>query len=618
MKKTTLKLVSIHIRDSAQAVPLAAATLKAQLDSAPPIRRKIDVTLNDYTIDETAEAISADLCRNIPQMIGFSVYLWNRHLVEEICRIIKGKFPAVTLFAGGAEATALPFKLLESAPFDFVVKGEGETALTEVMNRRLKGESLDGIAGVFVQGAKPDLDADRQPVMDLACLPSPFLTGTIDPAGYSGLLWELSRGCHFKCGFCFESRGVAGVRQFPMERIQKELEWFEEQKVNQVFVLDPTFNSDLKHAKQILNMIRKTAPLIHFTFEIRAEFIDRQMAELFAGMNCSLQIGLQSARPDVLAHVNRKIDPVKYAKKISLLNTAGAIFGLDLIYGLPGDTPEGFQESLDYALRLQPNHLDIFPLAVIPGTALYDQAESLGLIALKEVPYTLIHSPGFSESAMAQAERLKNACEIFYNRGGATGWMFMVLETLGMDPAGFLSDFADYLPACELPLELTKQEITILQSSFVEELFARQNKRRLFPVMDDIIRFHGALNRSLYAGPLPMAGCTGFDEDTIFVKAPATICLSLKHDFDELMSVGELTLEEFLSHYRSKKTDLVVYNCGGAVETLTVDRIFSRLLDSFTGTETLRKICAKEDLKARKKIHEFLEFAVARQMIYPV
>ena len=167
MKKLTLKLVSIHIKDSPQAVPLAAASLKAQLDSVPSISRGLDVSFTDYTVDHSADFIAEDLCRNIPDMIGFSTYLWNRHLVLETCRLIKGKFPAVILFAGGAEATALPLTLLDCAPFDFVVKGEGEIVLTEVMNRLLNGETLEGIPGVFFKGAKLNPGKDQQPVMDL-------------------------------------------------------------------------------------------------------------------------------------------------------------------------------------------------------------------------------------------------------------------------------------------------------------------------------------------------------------------------------------------------------------------------------------------------------------------
>jgi len=619
LKKITLKLASIHIKDLPRTVPLAAASLKAQLDSVDAISRRLDVSIPEYIIDHSASFISEDLCGNIPDMIGFSTYLWNRHLVMEICRIIKEKFPAVILFAGGAEATALPLTLLDSAPLDFVVKGEGEIVLTEVMNRLLKGHSLDGISGVFLKGAKRHPEKDQQPVMDLNVLPSPFLTGTIDPGRYrADLWWELSRGCPFKCGFCFESRGVAGIRQIALERLRKELDLFEEKKVTHIFVLDPTFNCDLKRAKQILRMIHETAPLIHFTFEIRTEFIDREIAGLFAGLHCSLQVGLQSAHPEVLAHVNRTIDPVKFAKKISMLNDASAIFGLDLIYGLPGDTPAGFKASLDYALRLQPNHLDIFPLAVIPGTALYDQAESFSLNCLADAPYTLISSPGFSEAGMAEAERLKNACEIFYNRGGAAGWMFMALETLEMRPSDFLADFAAYLSSNKQPSVLTREAITVLQSSFVKEQFIRHHKKNLFPVMEDIIAIHGALDRSLYAGPMLAEGERGFNDETAFSLSPGTIALSLKYDFNDLMTVGELTFEEFLDAYRPRKTYLVIYNCGGAVKTVIIDRALNRLLSSLTGVETLRQVFEKENIKSRKRMDEFLEFAVLEQIIQKI
>ncbi len=614
--KKTLKLASIHIKDSTQAVPLAAASLKAQLDSVPSISRSLDVTFHDYYIDNSADFIAQDICRNIPDMIGFSTYLWNRHIVLAICRIIKAKFPDVLLFAGGPEATALPLVLLNCAPFDFIIKGEGEIVLTEVMKRLLNSETLEDIPGVFLKGAKANPDKDQQPVMDINSLPSPYLTGTIDPARYCGLLWELSRGCSFKCGFCFESRGVAGVRQVSSDRIRKELELFEEKKVTQVFVLDPTFNSDIKRAKKILRMILKTAPLIHFTFEIRAEFIDREIAGLFAGVHCSLQVGLQSVNREVLANVNRTIDTDKFTKKIALLNSAGAIFGLDLIYGLPGDTIDGFKESLNYALCLQPNHLDIFPLAVIPGTALYDNAKTFSLNSLKDAPYTMISSPGFSEAAMARAESLKNACEIFYNRGGAAGWLFMALETLDITPSDFLSEFAVHLSSCEHPFELTREEITALQSSFVKRQFVKHNKIHLFPVMEDIIIVHGALNRSLYAGPLVTAVSDGFNDETVFCLSPGTISLTLKYNFNELMTVGELTFEEFLNSYSKKNSYLAVYNCGGAVKTLIIYKTLSRLLLSFTGIDSLKEICENEKIKSQKEIYDFLEFAMKEQMIY--
>ncbi len=610
MKK--LILASIHIKDSPQAMPLAAGLLKAKLDSIPGISAKLNTSVMDFYIGITAQTLSEKILEESPDYIGFSAYLWNRSLAEEACRIIKQASPGTILFAGGAEATALPHDLLLGAPFDFAVKGEGELVLAEVMKRLLSGEPYNDLDGVHTANGTSVSVKEQCPVMDLDTLPSPFLTGVLDVKKYSGVLWELSRGCPFRCSFCFESRGVAGVRQFPLERLQKELELFESEKVNQVFVLDPTFNRDVKRAKKILRLIQKTAPLIHFTFEVRTEFIDAEMAELFASINCSLQAGLQSAIPGVLSHVNRNIDPGKYSEKISLLNSAGVVFGLDLIYGLPGDTIEGFKHSLNYALMLQPNHLDIFPLSVLPGTALYDNAESFELNFIREAPYTLISSPGFSEEDMITACNLKNACEIFYNRGGAAGWMFMITETLDTAPAELLGGFIKFIPPCEL----SGGKITGLQLAFVKGLFRRHNKEHLFPVIEDIITIHGAMNSSLYAGPCSCEAGATFSSNSILELSPGTVFIKLNFNFNDLMTVGELDLEEFLSEYPPRKTYVIIYNCGGEVKPLIVDKKITELLKGFKGNTELMDVIKTKSLSWQDEAREFIQYAVSETILY--
>jgi hypothetical protein len=136
--------------------------------------------------------------------------------------------------------------------------------------------------------------------------------------------------------------------------------------------------------------------------------------------------------------------------------------------------------------------------------------------------------------------------------------------------------------------------------------------------MADIIKVHGALDRSLYAGAQASAGEGGFNDETVFALSPGTIALLLKYDFNELMTVGELTFEEFQDEYRPRKTYLLVYNCGGAVKTVIIDRTLSRLLSSLTGVETLRQVFEKENIKSRKRIDEFLEFAVEEQIIHAI
>lgn len=598
-------------------MPLAAALLKSRLDSIADISSRLDTVLCDFFIDDSAGSITDKVLKEAPDLAGFSIYLWNRDLAEQVCRMVKESHPGIILFAGGAEATALPRCLLNSAPFDFVIKGEGELSLSEAVKRLLNNRPYSDIDGIHTADNTNTPNRDQWPVPDLEAIPSPFLTGVLDLKKYSGVLWELSRGCPFRCSFCFESRGVEGVRQYPLDRISKELELFEQHKVSQVFVLDPTFNRDAGRAKKILKLIGKTAPLIHFTFEARTEFIDAEMAELFASLNCSLQIGLQSAIPEVLANLNRKIDPEKFAGKISLLNEAGAIFGLDLIYGLPGDTPEGFRYSLDYAISLQPNHLDIFPLAVLPGTVLYDDANSLNLNFLKYPPYALISSPGFSEKDIAGLQKMKDACDTFYNRGGAAGWLFMALETLDIVPSVFLQSFSEFISP-EKQRDLSSAEITSIQIRFVREQFVKYNRPELFPVMEDIITIHGAMNSSLYAGPYSGSINPGFNQESVFRLSPGTFLAILKFSYDDLMTVGEYDFEEFLAQYRPQKTNIIFYNRGGEIKPLVVDKNIFRLIRSFDGKQKLKDILKNSPAPGRDGIHEFIEYALSETIITSV
>ena len=615
MKNLKLLIVSIHIKESPQAMPLAAALLKAQLDSVSEIKKNVETSLHEYYLENSAEYIAEKTCEISPNIIGFSTYLWNNQLVTKVCSIIKTNFPDIILFAGGAEATALPVKLLKSAPFDFVIKGEGELVLTEVIKNILTEKDYNTVPGVFAKGELNENKDSQNPVSNLNDIPSPYLTGIIDIKKYSGLLWELSRGCPFKCSFCFESRNVAGVRELSLDRLQKELELFELNKVTQIFVLDPTFNRNVTRVKKILQMIIKTTPQIHFIFEVRTEFIDREMVKLFSMLNCSLQIGLQSAIPEILSTVNRKFDPDKYIEKISMLNYSGIIFGLDLIYGLPGDTIDGFKYSLDYALSLQPNHLDIFPLAVLPGTELYENAKSFNLNYNQNPPYTLISSPTFFEHNMNEANSLKNSCDIFYNKGGATGWMFMITETLEINPSTLLTDFANYLSSNNIT-NVENDEITLAQSSFVKILFDKYNQSELFPVMDDIIKFNGIMNSSLYEGPLNKNVITTFNENSIFKISSATRFLILKYNFDALLTVGEYTLEEFLQYNEPEKTSLIIYNYYGEVKSLSVDENSVKLLQSFNGKFSLQNILEENQSYKREDLNEFIEYALTETIIY--
>jgi hypothetical protein len=484
------------------------------------------------------------------------------------------------------------------------------------------GEGVAGIPGVAVRGAKGPLPARQSLPVEPDRIPSPYLSGILDTRSYRGILWQLSRGCGFACDFCFDARGSRSVRRFSLERVEEELRHFAATGVSQVFVLDSTFNQEPRRAKAILRLIKKIAPQIHFHFEVRSEFIDREMARLFAQITCSLQIGLQSSNPHVLKNVGRAFDRQDFVAKVTLLNESGAVFGFDLMYGLPGDTLRGFNESIDFALGLYPNHLDIFPLAVLPGTALAARHKAIGLNCLPDPPYTLISSPTFSAAEMAQAGMLAAACDIFYTRGKAVAWFNGVIAPLGLKPSAFLREFGEWLAAEKGAgsgeADLDDREIWQLQRGFMTKLFSRKGLRRLLPLVLDLVDYHHHYAAALQTPPPGIPHERGLQQARLLEipcrLAPSTRLAAFRYEILEILEAGAPDVRSFADHFPPGGSWAVIYPTASGVCTESIAEPYYRLLEQLDGHTPPGRIAARLGIPTDEALL-FLQFAAAEGII---
>lgn len=531
-EKPLVVIVSLQVQSSFQAIPLGAACVASSLRADPAIVSRASILLADYSLEDDdlagrdsgaagaviAEKVAsliggnrAEAASSVPVVVGFSVYVWNRPAIEAAARRLRELVPAAALFAGGPEVTACPetFVALSLSVsgrkrplFDRVIAGEGESASVAFVRSVLDGKPADSAA------ASPS----RSTPEDCNRLPSPWLDGTLDECpgvrDYRGALWELARGCPYSCAYCYESKGEKKVRNIPLARLEKELERFVERGTERVFVLDPTYNASRDRALSLLRLIEKKAGEIHFNFEVRAELLDRELVDAFSRIPCSLQIGLQSTNPEALALVNRPVDLKQFAKKIGLLNDSGVVFGIDLMYGLPGDTLSSFRSSVDYAIGLYPNNLEIFRLAVLPGTALADKAASYGLKYQASAPYLVEATPKFPAQDLERAASLARACDVFYTQGRAVTWFLAALAPLKLKPSQVFQDFARYFDghraggkgAADDCADLPHIEAERLQLGFLKAKYAEKGKSFLWPALNDVIALNGAWTRALAEG----------------------------------------------------------------------------------------------------------------------
>jgi Radical SAM superfamily/B12 binding domain len=619
----TIIIATRHVRRSAQAVPLAAGCLAAAL----PAELRGETWLRDFYPEHSAADIAAALTDAAPWLVCMPLYSWNRSVMCAAARLLRQALPATLLIAGGPEASALPVEVLAEGTFHALVRGEGEMPFAELCRELAAGNPLPLLPGVSLASPAGALHGPERAPAPPEALPSPWLSGVLQPTAGGGVLWETSRGCPFACDYCYDGRGSSGVRPLPAERLREELRLFVRSGASQLWVLDSTFNFPAERGRQLLEMVRREAPHLHLHLEAKAEFLDRPTARLLARQPCSVQLGLQSFRPEVLHHIHRSFEPQTFREKVGLLNQEGVTFGFDLIYGLPGDDFDGFAASLEAALQLRPNHLDLFPLAVLPGTTLHRRQAEFGLRSDPHPPYLVQESASMSRADLARCRRLAAAADLFYNLGRAVAFFPSLLQATALTAVQFLTEFAAWLAdsrgidatALENLERWSASRVAPLQEEFVAAALTARGCEELWPAAQDLLRYHfhyaetllGA--ETLPAAPEELRGRELWN--TPWRTAPSLRLIPFHYEILALQELAEPNLKEITRLFRPVGSVGLFLRRGDEVLCESLEEEFATLLRGSDGVRSPGEIFAGSI--PRSEGEEIVEFAVAEGLLLP-
>ncbi|MCW8859687.1 MAG: radical SAM protein, partial [Deltaproteobacteria bacterium] len=434
-----------------------------------------------------------------------------------------------------------------------------------------------------------------------------------------------ARGCHFNCAFCYDAKGHQGVRPLPFERLRRELQLFVEQRVAQIWILDSTFNAPPGRGEKLLELLLETAPQIHYHIEAKADFLDDEIIALLAQLSCSVQIGLQSADPEVLIPLRRKLNKKLLEQNLHKLSQAGVTFGLDLIYGLPGDNHSGFQKSLDFALDQQPNQIDIFPLSVLPGTELFENQGSFNIQGEKAPPYNIKSNQSYSAADMQQSCQLAAATDIFYNRGRAVGFFLQLCHALKLTSVDFLTRFSEWVIARK---NLNEQQLLAvedwqpkailpLQIKFATEQLQGRNKAKLVPLAEDLIHYHYHCAEVLLADECRPGGNLPAEKaymESRWKLNPALQMQKFHFALDDLEIWGGESLENIYKNLTPNPGQTIFLRQRGKILIETLDEDFALLLARAKKAELGAQLIAGFE---NHSAMELLQSAVGQGLLLP-
>lgn len=354
---------------------------------------------NSITDQAADQSIVEEILARDPWLLGFTCYLWNIDRTLWIARAIKQRRPEVRIVLGGPEITADNAWVLDSTAVDFAIIGEGEQTFAELLGQLDEGRLTLGTSAIIPglwQADRPAVPLFRKPLARLDEISSPYLYGILDAADQQMMLLETIRGCVFKCKFCYYPKSYDSLYFVSHEKVVENLAHARQRGAKEVILLDPTLNQR-KDFDGFLKLLARENHDSQFEYfgELRAEGIRPETARLLREANFTeVEIGLQSVDSTAQALMDRRNNLKAFESGVKAMLDAGLKVKVDLIIGLPGDTTSSVRSGFEYLSSSSLfSTVQVFNLAILPGTAFRHESQQLGLVFQDRPPYYVLETP---------------------------------------------------------------------------------------------------------------------------------------------------------------------------------------------------------------------------------
>jgi radical SAM superfamily enzyme YgiQ (UPF0313 family) len=310
-----------------------------------------------------------------PDIVGISTLTGTFKSAMNIAKITKEINKNIVVIVGGVHPTILPDECIKSDYVDYVVVGEGEFVLLDLLNGK-KMEEIKGL--VYKKNGKIINNERREYISNLDSLPFPEREAHIippaDPNEYGGVI--TGRGCVHACTFC-ASKKLWGrsVRFRSVENVFEEIKTIYDKYKTRFFEFrDDTLTLNIPRAKKLFRMIIDSGINIQWTCDTRVDSIDKEVLVLMKRAGCiRVKIGAESGSQRILDKVKKGITIEQIRHAVTLIKEAGLEFTLYLMIGFPTETEEEVQKTLELAKELNPNYYSLSVLAPYYGTEIYDE-----------------------------------------------------------------------------------------------------------------------------------------------------------------------------------------------------------------------------------------------------
>jgi anaerobic magnesium-protoporphyrin IX monomethyl ester cyclase len=342
------------------------------------------------------EHLTEYLKKNKFDIIGINViagYYQYRKLLR-ISEAINRVPNRPTYVLGGHGPSPEPEYFLKKTKADFVVIGEGENTIIELLGAIEKKKDLKKVDGIaYLDNNKLIKTKPRELIKDVDSIPFP--AWDLFPMDYYTLIRMphtenkdrvfpvlSGRGCHFKCNFCY--RLDKGFRPRSAKSVVDEIKELKKKyNVNYIAFADELTMSSKQRTEELCNAFIKEKLNVKWLCNGRLNFAEPELLKLMKKAGCVfINYGIECMDDQILKNMNKVLTVKEIKKGIKATLDAGISPGFNIIFGNIDEDEKTLQKGVDFLLKYDDGSQlrTIRPVTPYPGSPLYYHAIERGLL----------------------------------------------------------------------------------------------------------------------------------------------------------------------------------------------------------------------------------------------
>jgi radical SAM superfamily enzyme YgiQ (UPF0313 family) len=318
------------------------------------------------------------LKRNPKSLIGISMTTPQYKEGKRIAELIKRNFSKTTIVAGGAHPTSMKGEI--SPIFDHVIVGEGEIIFTELAQNQSSTIAYDRVIfGKPIEQPSPR-SLDNHPIPARHLIDMSKYSLKINDRKASTIMTSL--GCPFHCSFCSEPILSNQFRARSPNLVVEEMELINKKYgIEGLIIYDDVYTIDSKRCVEIARLMNEKKLNISYRATTRANLVQKVgLLKALKDSNCvELCLGVESGSDKILKTNDKGMNTKINFDAIQAIKEAGIKVLTYMIIGLPGETPETIQESIEFAKKANPDECSWYLLAPFPSTPLWINRDNLDI-----------------------------------------------------------------------------------------------------------------------------------------------------------------------------------------------------------------------------------------------